>query len=170
MTAISQKRGIQPSEIKVTKMWFAKIKFLFAVFVLAFFISPQPAVAVVDVITVSFSETLSPASYSGAIDPAVSDKLININNASGSSSISEMVGVTDSALVQWNSREILNSTGTDLLEGCLGTNTLSQNGNSLWFTGLTPKSMYTIYVYSQSSTNGYKTQIKYSSNVAPGSS
>ena len=151
-------------------MRLVKIIFPFFVFVLALTNSPQRAEATTDVITISFSNTLTPNSISGAITPALSNRLINVNVTPGSSSISDMVGATSTSAVNWNAREILNTTGSNLLEGYLGTNTLSNGGNNVWFTGLTPNSKYTIYIYSQSPKNGDQTLIKYSSKSSPSSS
>jgi len=142
-----------------------KIIFPFIAFVLVLFNSPQRAVAATDVITISFSKTLTPTSISGAINPALSNRLINVNTTPGNSSISDMVGATGSSLVNWNARGINNATSSassNLLEGYLSTSgTFANGGNNVWFTGLTPNSKYSIYVYSQSSTNGAKTEINY---------
>ena len=146
-------------------MRFIKIIFPFVVFVLVLLNSPQRAVAATEVITVSFSKTLTPSAISGAINPELSNRLINVNTTPGSSSISDMVGATSSSAVNWNARGINNTilpASSNLLEGYLTTSgTFVNGGNNVWFTGLAKNSKYTIYVYSQSSIKGAKTEINY---------
>ena len=97
--------------------------------------------------------------------------MINVNATPGSSSISDMVGATGSSAVNWNARGITNATGSpsgNLLEGYLSTSaTFTGGGNNVWFTGLAANTKYTIYVYSQSSSNGAKTEINYFSKDSP---
>ena len=122
-------------------MQFIKNIFLFVFFLLALLNTSQRASAATDVITVSFSKTLTPGSISGAINPALSNRLVNVNDTPGSSSISDMVGATSSSVVNWNARGIHNSTlpaSNNLLEGYLSTSGLVGAGNSVWFTNLAP--------------------------------
>lgn len=152
-------------------MRFIRIICSFIVFVSFQLNCPQRAVAVTEIITISFSKTLTPTDISGAIDPALSNRLINVNATPGSSSISDMVGANSNSLVNWNARGINNATlpaSGNLFEGDLSTSgTFAGGGNNVWFTGLKPNSKYTIYVYSQSSINGAKTEINYFSKSSP---
>jgi len=150
---------------------FNTIIFPFVVFIYALFNSPQRAFAATDVITISFSNTLTPSDISGAITPELSNRFINVNSVSGTSSISDMLGATDSSAVHWNYSGTADETAShNVSEGYLLTSRAFGGegtcGNNLWFTGLAANSKYTIYVYSQSSMNGAKTEINYSGNGA----
>jgi hypothetical protein len=139
-------------------------------FAIAVFSSPQLATATTEIITISFSKTLTPTSISGAINPVLSNRLINVNATPGNSSISDMAGAISGSLVNWNARGIQNVTplaSSNLLEGYLSTSGTVGAGNSVWFTGLAANSKYTIYVYSQSTTNGAKTELNYFSKSSP---
>ncbi len=153
-------------------MQFIKNIFLFVFFVLALLHSPQRALAS-DVITLSFSNSLLPGSFLGAInDPALTNRLVNVTNSNykannGSSTISDLVGLAtgNTAKVTWGTSLTLtnglSANSNTILEGYSYT-TSSGSGKTVSFSGLNTNSKYTLYVYSQSSTPGDKTNIKYS--------